>query len=130
MDIDKTTWRYARQELLITAALFLLALLASRVWLTDDVVVPAIVGAVFSMVVGAVLAVVWRRVARRSPESLPTFFTAVSGFRLLLALLVMLVYYLVCGSEKMMTFFIVFMVFYFVLLIHHSVFFARVSNRL
>ena len=71
-----------------------------------------------------------RRVAKKSPENLPTFYTAVSGFRLLMALGVMLVYYLINGGDTMLVFFLVFMVFYFASLIHHSVFFARVSNRL
>lgn len=129
MDIDKTSRCYAQQQLCLTAALFLVALLVARVWLLDSILVPAIVSAVFSLIVGFSLAVIWRRVAKRSPENLPTFFTAVSGFRMLLALATMLVYYLVSDREEMMVFFLVFLTFYFILLAHHSVFFARVSNR-
>jgi hypothetical protein len=128
-DIDKLSKRYARQELLLTAALFLITLLVMRVWYLDELLVPVIVSAAFTLVVSTALAVIWRRVATKSPASLPTFFTAASAFRMLLALAVMFVYYLVNGRDAMLVFFLVFMAFYLVSLIHHSVFFARVSNR-
>lgn len=128
-NIDKISKRYARQELLLTAALFLITLLVMRVWYLDELLVPVIVSAAFTLVVSTALAVIWRRVATKSPDSLPTFFTAASAFRMLLALAVMFVYYLVNGRDAMLVFFLVFMAFYLVSLIHHSVFFARVSNR-
>lgn len=128
-DIDKLSKRYARQELLLTAALFLITLLVMRVWYLDELLVPVIVSAAFTLVVSTALAVIWRRVATKSPDSLPTFFTAASAFRMLLALAVMFVYYLINGRDAMLVFFLVFMAFYLVSLIHHSVFFARVSNR-
>ena len=128
-DIDKLSKRYARQELLLTAALFRITLLVMRVWYLDELLVPVIVSAAFTLVVSTALAVIWRKVATKSPDSLPTFFTAASAFRMLLALAVMFVYYLVNGRDAMLVFFLVFMAFYLVSLIHHSVFFARVSNR-
>ena len=74
-------------------------------------------------------AVIWRRVAEKNPEGLTGFYTAVSGFRMLLALGTMLVYYIIMGSETMMTFFLVFVAFYFVLLVHHAIYFAKVSGK-
>ena len=129
MDINKLSISYLRQELYLAIGLFLIALLVMRVWFVDGLLTPTIIATVFTLVVSAVIGMVWRRVAKRSPESLPTFFTAVSGFRMLLALAVMFVYYLVFGRSAMLLFFVVFMVFYFVSLAHHSIFFARVSNR-
>lgn len=129
MDINKLSVSYLRQELYLAVGLFLIALLVMRVWFIDGLLVPAIIAAIFTLVVSGVIGMVWRRVAKRSPESLPTFFTAVSGFRMLLALAVMFVYYLVYGRSAMLLFFVVFIVFYFVSLAHHSIFFARVSNR-
>ena len=129
MDINKLSISYLRQELYLAIGLFLIALLVMRVWFVDGLLTPTIIATVFTLVVSAVIGLVWRRVAKRSPESLPTFFTAVSGFRMLLALAVMFVYYLVFGRSAMLLFFVVFMVFYFVSLAHHSIFFARVSNR-
>ena len=129
MDINKLSISYLRQELYLSIGLFLIALLVMRVWFLDDLLTPTIIATVFTLVVSAVIGMVWRRVAKRSPESLPTFFTAVSGFRMLLALAVMFIYYLVFGRSAMLLFIVVFLVFYFVSLAHHSIFFARVSNR-
>jgi hypothetical protein len=129
MNINQLSKRYMRQQLYLTAALFLISLLVMRVWFLDGLLVPAIISAAFTLVIATVIGLVWRRIATQAPDSLPTFFTAVSGFRLLLALLVMFIYYLVYGRDNMLIFFLVFMVFYFASLTHHSVFFAKVSNR-
>ncbi|MBQ6651953.1 MAG: hypothetical protein IJM81_00955 [Prevotella sp.] len=128
-EIGKISRRYARQELLLTVAVFLIVLSVARVCYMDNLIVPAIVSAVFSLVLSATEAWMWGRVAKRSPESLTTFYSAASGFRLLFALATMFVYYLVVGRDAMLVFFIVFMIFYVILLLHTSVFFARVSSR-
>ena len=126
--IRKMSINYMRQGLYISAALFLLTLLVMQVWFLD-LLTPAIVSVSFTLLVCITIGVVWNYVAKNSPDSLPTFFTAVSGFRLLLALAVMLVYYLLDNNDTMLRFFIVFMVFYVTSLAHHTIFFARVSNR-
>ena len=120
---------YIRQELLLAVALFLIALLVMRVWFIDTILTPAIISVSVMLVVAVSIALVWRRVAKGAPDSLPTFFTAVSGFRMLLALAVMFVYYVVNKDTTMLPFFLVFMAFYFASLTHHSIFFASVSNR-
>ena len=129
MNIDKLCMSYIRQELFLSVALFLIALLVMRVWFIDSILSPAIISVCFVLVVAVSIGLVWRRVAKGAPDSLPTFFTAVSGFRMLLALAVMFVYYLVDKNDTILLFFLVFMAFYFASLIHHSIFFARVSNR-
>ena len=129
MNINQLSKRYMRQQLYLTAAIFLISLLVMRVWFLDGLLVPAIISSAFTLVIATVIGLVWRRIATQAPDSLPTFFTAVSGFRLLLALLVMFIYYLVYGRDHMLIFLLVFMVFYFASLTHHSVFFAKVSNR-
>ena len=126
-NIDQLSKRYMRQQLFLTAGLFLITLLVMQVWLVDGLLTPAIISVAFTLILGGVIGMVWCRIAKNSPESLPTFFTAVSGFRLLLALAVMFVYYLAVGRDNV--FFLVFMAFYIVSLAHHSIFFARVSNR-
>ena len=125
--IRKMSLNYIRQGLYISAALFMLTLLVMQVWFLD-LLAPAIVSVAFTLVVCFTIGLVWRYIAKNSPDNLPTFFTAVSGFRLLLALVVMFVYYLL-NKETMLSFFIVFMVFYVASLAHHSFFFARVSNK-
>jgi hypothetical protein len=94
-----------------------------------DLLTPVIVSVVFSLVMCVSVALIWRRVAQSAADSLPTFFTAVSGFRLLLALAVMFVYYLVDTQNSMLSFFMVFIAFYFAMLAHHTIFFARINNR-
>ncbi len=125
--IRKVSLNYMRQGLFISSALFLLTLLVMQVWFLD-LLAPAIVSVAFTLVVCFTIGLMWRYLAKNSPDSLPTFFTAVSGFRLLLALAVMFVYYLI-NKETMLNFFLVFMVFYVVSLAHHTIFFARVSNK-
>ena len=126
--IRKMSINYIRQGLYISSALFLLTLLVMQVWFLD-LLTPAIVSVAFTLLVCFTIGLVWRYVAKNSPDSLPTFFTAVSGFRLLLALAVMFVYYLLDNNDIMLSFFLVFMVFYVASLAHHTLFFARVSNR-
>ena len=126
--IRKMSISYIRQGLYISAALFLLTLLVMQVWFLD-LLTPAIISVTFTLLVCFTIGLVWRYVAKNTPDSLPTFFTAVSGFRLLLALAVMFVYYLLDNNDTMLNFFLVFMVFYVASLAHHTIFFARVSNR-
>ncbi len=121
--------RYLRQSVWLTAGLTLVGLLVMTVFRKDSLLAPIVVSAVFSVVIETADSVVWRKVANRNPEGLTSFYTAVSGFRMLLALATMLIYYIVVGSDGMLEFFLVFMSFYVVMLIHHATFFARISNR-
>lgn len=127
-DIGKLSKRYVRQGLSIMFGLFLISLMIINVWHLEMLLIPLVVSTVFSTVVDVTDALVWRKIASSHPQSLPVFYSAVSGFRMLLALIVMLVYYLTVGSDSMLVFFLVFVTFYLVLLLHHSIFFSRVSN--
>jgi len=95
-----------------------------------DLLAAQIVSTLFILVFEITTVLVWRWVAQKHRNMLPSFFTATSGFRFLGALLVMTVWYLAAGKENIMVFLIVFFVFYFVSLIHHSIFFSRMSKRL
>jgi hypothetical protein len=128
MDIQKLSIAYIRQGLMVTVALALVVFLIMQVKYLD-LLTPVIVSVVFSLVMCVSVALIWRRVAQSAADSLPTFFTAVSGFRLLLALAVMFVYYLVDTQNSMLSFFMVFIAFYFAMLAHHTIFFARINNR-
>ena len=128
-DIDRLSKQYIKQGLMLAIALFLIGLLVMRVWFLDQLLAPIIVSTIFTLVVSTACGLIWRRVAKKSPENLPTFYTAASGSRMLLALATMFVYYLVAGRGAMLAFVLVFMAFYFLSLAHHSIFFARVSNR-
>lgn len=128
-DYNKLSRNYAKQGLYLTACMFFAALIVMRVCNLQEILVPLVVSVVFSVVVDAADAIIWRKVANKDATMLPTFYTSVSGFRMLLALATMFVYYLVAGRSAMLVFFLVFMAFYVVLLVHHTVFFMRVSKR-
>lgn len=125
-DINRVCRRYLAWSLYLIFQISLLAYMAELLEIVADIVVPMAVGAVFSLVVEVADVTVWRKVAQNSPSNLPTFYTAVSGFRMLLALATMFVYYLVVGRAGMLTFVILFLIYYFVLLAHHAIFFSRV----
>jgi hypothetical protein len=127
-NIEKLSVAYMRYGVMVAVALALVGLMVMQIWFLD-LLTPIIVSVAFSLVTCVAIAQIWKRVAQNSPDSLPTFFTAVSGFRLLSALAVMFVYYLVDNQDSMLRFFMVFIVFYFGMLIHHSIFFARINNR-
>lgn len=127
-NIEKLSIAYMRYGVMVAVALALVGLMVMQIWFLD-LLTPIIVSVAFSLVTCVAIAQIWKRVAQNSPDSLSTFFTAVSGFRLLLALAVMFVYYLVDNQDSMLRFFMVFIVFYFGMLIHHSIFFARINNR-
>lgn len=131
LDKDKisgTCRRYLVESILTTAALVLLALGLAYCLSIDSIVAPLTVSAVFSIVVNALDGLIWKKVASSSEESLPTFYTAVSGFRMLLALATLLVCYLIVGRDAMLVYCLTFIGFYFIHLAHHAIFFARVSN--
>ena len=129
IDTKGISKRFLKQELMLFVGMSLIILVIMRVWFLDELLTPLIVSLVFSMAIGLTDALTWRYVAKNHEESLPTFYTAVSGGRLFLALTVMLVYYIVNGSDSMLVFFLVFMAFYLIALAHHAIFFAHVSNH-
>ena len=66
-NVDRLSKSYMRQGLYLTVALTLLTLLVMRVWFLD-LLTAAIVSAAFTLVVCLTIGLVWRRVAKRSPE--------------------------------------------------------------
>lgn len=128
-DIKKKSSRYIWMGLLIASLVAMVTYAAGSMIAPDYGGLPldVMIAFCFFMMVCTAEACVWQRVALRSPESMPTFFTAVAGCRMLLALVVMLVYYLVKGRGAMLPFFVVFMVHYVAQLVHHSMFFAKTT---
>ena len=128
MDVNKLCRQYIIQTIILFVLMNLIVSIVEKVW-NLNLVTEMIVSSSFLLVTGIAIALIWRWVVNSHKDSLPTFFTAVSGFRLLLALAVMFVYYLTDKHDSMLQFFMVFMAYYVVSLVHHSFFFARVSNR-
>ncbi|NPD81560.1 hypothetical protein HPS57_06190 [Prevotella sp. PINT] len=128
-DVEKAFKRYIAQLFGIVAALCLLAGTLMSLEVVGDIMMPLTVSCIFMLAVGIVISFVWKKVAMSSPDSLTTFFTAVSGFRMLLALMTLLGCYIAVGRDNMDKYVIVFMVFYFASLAHHSMFFAHINNK-
>jgi len=127
-EIDRHSKRYVKQGLFIAVGIFLICLLLMRLIDNTGLLIPAVISVSFSLIFDVVDALLWRKVAMKDASYLPTFYTGVSGFRMLAALVVMFIYYLVAGRAAMLEFFLVFISFYLVLLVHHTIFFMRVSN--
>lgn len=72
----------------------------------------------------------WQWVASGHRNFLSTFHSACSGFRMLLVLAVLGIVCAVVGRDAMVPYVVVFMIYYLVLLIMHTVFFAKMTNKL
>lgn len=127
-EIKGISRRYILQSLCLLAVVTLIPALLSLLTNVGNLTVPTIVALSFAVVVESVDALVWGKVRQAGYDGLPTFYTAVSGFRMLLALATLVVCYFVVGRDAMMEYCLVFMGYYFTIMIHHSVFFARISN--
>ena len=124
--IEKRYWKYLRQGVSLCAALFFLLLLVASQY--PSLVLPLAVSAAYALVVEVADAIAWRKVAAGSPDSMPTFFMAVSGLRFMVALVVMFVYFLLAGKTgkaDMGTFILIFALFYVAVLLHHTLSFAH-----
>lgn len=127
-EIKGISHRYILQSLCLLAVVTLIPTLLSLLTNVGNLTVPTIVALSFAVVVESVDALVWGKVRQAGDDGLPTFYTAVSGFRMLLALATLVVCYFVVGRDAMMEYCLVFMGYYFAIVIHHSVFFACISN--
>lgn len=127
-EIKGISRRYILQSLCLLAVVTLIPTLLSLLTNVGNLTVPTIVALSFAVVVESVDALVWGKVRQAGDDGLPTFYTAVSGFRMLLALATLVVCYFVVGRDAMMEYCLVFMGYYFTIMIHHSVFFACISN--
>lgn len=109
---------------LLLAAAMAVAYTSDNEW----IVVPATVSALYTLAIVVAEGLLWGRVASRSVDALTTFYSAVSGFRMLLTLVVMFGYYLAFGRDEMLGFLSVLAPFYVVMLVHHSIFFGMKSK--
>ena len=129
MSIQEESRNYILQSIVLCCILTICGFVAIKMW-SLDLWTPIIVSLCFILVVDIASALVFRWVATKHSDMLPTFITGVSGFRFLAALVVMAVWYVLSDRTSMMQFIMVFLVYYMASLIHHSIFFSRVSNRL
>ena len=127
-EIAKLSRRFVCQSALAVVLLSLAVVSLSLFAHVGGLARPLVVSAVFALVVELADIAIWSRVAEGEGKMLPTFFSAVSGFRMLLGLAVCVGGYIAVERDAMAEYCLVFMVFYLWVIIHHSVFFSRVSN--
>ena len=128
IDIDMVFRKYMLSSLLIMVLLTGAVFVIVNVIMQTDVTVAVVISVLFSISIELADVLLWKHIAKSSPDSLTTFYSAISGIRMLLALGTMLVYYLVAPDGGMTSFFVVFLIYYFVVLGHHAIFFARLTN--
>ena len=129
MNINKESNKYIVQSIALCCLLTICGFVAMKVW-SLDLLSAIIVSVCFILVIEVASALVFRWVATKHSDMIPTFITGVSGFRFLAALVVMAVWYVLSDRTSMMQFIVVFLIYYMASLIHHSIFFSRVSSRL
>lgn len=129
-DANAICRRYILQTLTATTIVAVAIGILSHVLHASNITFPIAVGVVFSLVIELGDILIWRRVATKgNSDSTATFFGAVSGFRMLLALFTLLGCYIVCGREAMLEYCLVFFAFYLMLISHHSFFFTKRLNK-
>ena len=84
----------------------------------------------FSFVESFVVTLLWKWIASSQIDYLPTFHTAVSGFRMLLVLIILGVITAIVGRDSVTPYVIAFLAYYVALLVLHSVFFAKMTGKL
>lgn len=128
-DIAKESRHFIVCSVVAVALLSLSVLSLSHFAHIDGLIPPLVVSAVFALVVESADMLVWRKVAQKgSVDTLATFLSAVSGFRMLFALMTMVGCYIAEGRDAIMNYLVVFAVFYLWLIVHHTVFFSRMSK--
>ena len=129
IEINRICRKYLIQTVLLILVVTVLVKGCELAFHCQSLWSPIAVSVVFSLLVELADVLVWKKAARHSSESLTTFYSAVSGFRMLLALAALFVCFLVVGRDAMSSYVLVFLVYYVTLLTHHAIFFSRLSNR-
>lgn len=127
-EINRKCVKYISGSVILSGVLSLLMYIAAIIGWVTDWMLPVVVSVAFSLVMELADVLVWRMVSLKAPNFLTTFYSSVSGFRMLLALAALFVCYILVDEEKMMTLDVVFLIYYAVMLVHHAIFFAREAN--
>ena len=129
MNISKACNNYIVQSIALFTVLTFCGFMAMKVW-SFNLTAAIIVSGSFILIIDVTSAFVFRWLATKHADMLPTFITGVSGFRFFAALIVMAIWFVMSDRTSMGHFIVVFGIFYLLSLIHHSIFFSRISNRL
>lgn len=132
-EIKSLTNRHIWSSITINTAVMAIIALAVSLFFPQsqsEYVSASAIATTFGVVEIIVLMKVWMRIVFKDLHSLPTFYTASSGFRMLAALTTLFVVYIFVGRDSMFPFFIVFVISYFLLLILHTLFFKKMTEKL
>lgn len=128
----KAAVTYIIQSLTIIAVMTVLALLSAGVWGSLSMIgVPLAVAAGFQVFASLTYGLAWRAVASGSSASLPTFYLAASGLRMIAGIATVLIYLFLADDEMQIRFFVfLFLAYYLVLLIYDTLYFVRVEKKI
>lgn len=129
MNISKECSNYIVQSMVLLGILVFCGVLAMMLW-TLDLTADIVASGCFVLVFDVATSLIFRWVAVRHADMLPTLITGVSGFRFLAALVLMAIWFVWSDRGAMGQFLVVFGIFYLLSLMHHSIFFSRLLNRL
>lgn len=129
MNVNRKCLNYILQSVIMVCLLNMIGRLAMHQW-GYNLMFALTASMIFVLVIDIATALVWRWVASKHPNMMPSFITGVSGVRFLGVLLMLLIGYLVLGNDGMSSFIVVFFVYYLASIIHHAIFFSRVSKQL
>lgn len=128
----KAAVTYIIQSLTIIAVMTVLALLSAGVWGSLSMIgVPLAVAAGFQVLACLTYGLAWRAVASSSSASLPMFYLAASGLRMIAGIATVLIYLFLADDEMQIRFFVfLFLAYYLVLLIYDTLYFVRVEKKI
>ncbi len=93
--------------------------------------VPTVVTAGFQLLACLAYGIAWRAVACRSSASLPVFYLAASGIRMLAGIATVVVYLFLASDTSSVRFFVfLFLAYYLVLLVYDTLYFVKVEKKI
>lgn len=130
--MDKSVSAYIFQSHTIIAVLTVLVCACMMKWGDLSLMgVPVAVAAGFQVLACLTYGMAWRTVARRSAASLPVFYLAASGIRMLAGIATVVVYLFLVSDALSVRFFIfLFLTYYIVLLIYDTFYFVRMEKKI
>ena len=94
-------------------------------------VTPLCITIVFQLLACLGYGLLWKYVASSSTASLPTFYMAASGMRMLAAVVVVLGFMFMVSDKQVIRLFVVtFLIYYIIILIYDTTYFVKVEKRI
>lgn len=130
--MDKPVYTYIFQSHTIIAVLTVLVCACIARWGDlSRMGVPVAVTAGFQVLACLTYGLAWRTVAHWSTASLPVFYLAASGIRMLAGMATVVVYlFLVSDAASVRAFVFLFLTYYLVLLVYDTLYFVKVEKKI